>query len=98
MTKSPDLYLSPTTYHWKFHPFPEIKPPMEKPLVVLCAEFGHSLIPVLVFAFQSSLAKGNDDIQFMMHGLYSNDGNNCPHYLADQVHYWMELPEMPKEY
>ncbi len=81
----------------KFYPFPKEKPPMGKLLVVLCAEFGQALVPVLVIAFQSSLAKGNEDIQFMMHRLYANDGNNRPHYLADQVHYWLELPEFPKE-
>lgn len=94
MTKSPDTYMSPANYHWKFHPFPAIKPPMEKPLVVLCAEFGQNLVPVLVQAFQSTLS--NQPIGFIMHGLYNQDGNNCPHYLADQVHYWMELPEIPE--
>lgn len=80
-----------------FHPFPKEKPPMDKPLVVLCAEFGFPLVPVLVKAFISSLATSNKDTQFMMHELYTNDGNNRPHYLADEVHYWLELPEFPKE-
>jgi len=81
----------------EWHKFPNERPPMDKPLAVLCAEFGCPLMPVFVMAFQSSLAKGNENIQFMMHGVHNEDGNNNPHYLADQVHYWIELPIFPKE-
>ena len=81
---------------WNKYPDEKIvlKPGENKKLVVLAAEFGQPLTPILVMAFQSTLP--DQLVQFMMHGLYVTDGNNHPIYLADQVRFYIELPEFPK--
>lgn len=93
MTKSPDRLMTPEYYHWRFHPFPAIKPPMEKPLVVLILDAG-TLRPVLIkHAWQSSLP--NQPIQFYADDPFSADSPQMA--LGNEVLYWMELPEFPKE-
>ena len=47
MTKSPDRLLTPAHYHWRWHPFPAQKPPMDKQIAVLVETNYFGLVPVI---------------------------------------------------
>ena len=78
---------------WQWHKYPDIKPPMDVPLVVLVEDAGGLIEVLCKKAWQSSLP--NQPIKFYVFDPFSPDMPRME--LGSEVLYWMELPELPKE-